>query len=367
MNFICRPRNGYFFTGTYRHSDRYFYGAKQCNSGGLFIRKIIIAVFFSLGLALHSFGQSNQKVTVQRTLDIMGSKFEFTLVVPNEEIGYINIEEAASEIKRIERMISSWIPESETSLINSNAGVTPVKVSEELFKFIERCIKISEITDGAFDISYGPLTELWRFDGSMQYLPTPEEIRRCVERVDYKQIELNTLERTIFLKMQGMILNFGGIGKGYAVDRAKELLVSKGVLAGMINASGDITTWGTKSTGEKWLIGIENPGWRKNIFTWIPIVESSVSITSNYKKYVMMNGKRYSHIINPKTGYPVTGIDKVAVLSKTSELCDALATAVVILGKEKGLALIEQLGGTEVIIADNLGEIAHSNGILLDQ
>jgi len=367
MNSIFRPRSGYCFTGTYRQSVRFSFGAIKFNSSGVFIRNTFISFFFGLGLILHSFGQGSQKVTVQRTLDIMGAKYEFTLVVPNEEIGYINIEEAASEIKRIERMISSWIPESETSLINSNAGITPVKVSDELFKLIERCIKISEITDGAFDISYGPLTDLWRFDGSMQYLPTPEEIRRSVERVDYKQIQLSSLEHTIFLEKEGMKLNFGGVGKGYAVDKAKELLISKGVLAGMINASGDITTWGTKSSGEKWLIGIENPGWRKNIFTWIPIVESSVSITANYKKYVMVNGKRYSHIINPKTGYPVTGIDKVAVLSKTSELCDALATAVVILGKENGLALIEQLGGTEVIIADNLGEIIHSNGVLLDQ
>ena len=367
MNSISRPRSGYCFTGIDRQSVSFLSGAVKCNSGGIFYQKSLISFLFCLGVLICSFGQSDRKVTVQRTLEIMGSKFEFTLVVPNEEIGYINIEEAASEIKRVERMISSWIPESETSLINENAGISPVKVSDELFKLIDRCIKISEITDGAFDISFGPLTDLWRFDGSMQYMPTPEEIRRSVEKVGYEEIYLNTLERTIFLKKEGMKLNFGGVGKGYAVDKAKELLISKGVLAGMINASGDITTWGTKSTGEKWLIGIENPGWRKNIFTWIPIVESSVSITSNYKKYVMMNGKRYSHIINPKTGYPVTGIDKVAVLSKTSELCDALATAVVILGKEDGLALIDQLGGTEVIIADNLGEIEHSTGILLDQ
>ena len=297
----------------------------------------------------------------------MGSPFEFTLVVPNEEIGYINIEEAASEIKRIERMISSWDAESETSLINSNAGISPVKVSDELFKLIERSIQISEITSGAFDISYGPLNDLWRFDGSMQYLPTPEEIRSCVEKIGYDKIELNTQERTVFLRQKGMKLNFGGIGKGYAVDKAKELLVSKRVIAGMINASGDVTTWGTKASGEKWLIGIENPGWKKNIFSWIPIVESSVSITSNFQKYVTVNGKRYSHIIDPKTGYPVSGIDKVTVMAKTSELCDALATAVVILGKEDGLSLINQLGGTEVIIADNLGTIVHSNGVFLNQ
>ena len=314
-----------------------------------------------------TYGQTRGFVTVQRSLELMGSKFEFTLVVPNEEIGYINIEEAASEIKRIENTISSWNPESETSLINENAGQSPVKVSDELFKLIQRSIQISELTNGAFDISYGPLNDLWKFDGSMQYLPTPEEISNCVDKVGYKDIELDFTEKSVYLKKKGMKLGFGGIGKGYAVDRAKAILMSKGVIAGMINASGDITTWGTKATGEKWLIGIENPGWRKNIFTWIPIVESSVSITDNYKKYVSVNGKRYSHIINPRTGYPITGIDKVTVLAKTSELCDALATAVVILGKEEGLALVDQLGGTEVIIADNLGNIVHSSGILLDQ
>ncbi len=311
--------------------------------------------------------QNTGYVTVKRSLELMGSKFEFTLVAPNEEIGYINIEEAASEVKRIENTISSWNPESETSLINENAGLSPVKVSDEVFNLIQRSIYISEITDGAFDISYGPLNDLWKFDGSMQYLPTPEEINDCIEKVGYKDIELNTAGRTVYLRKKGMKLGFGGIGKGYAVDRAKNILMSKGVIAGMINAAGDITTWGTKASGEKWLIGIENPGWRKNIFTWIPIVESSVSITDNYKKYVSVNGKRYSHIIDPRTGYPITGIDKVTVLAKTSELCDALATAVVILGKEDGLDLVDQLGGTEVIIADNLGNIVHSSGILLDQ
>ena len=342
-------------------SQRFSKSSPQTYKFKIFILSALVFV------AVAANGQTRGFVTVQRSLELMGSKFEFTLVVPNEEIGYINIEEAASEIKRIENTISSWNPESETSLINDNAGLSPVKVSDELFKLIQRSIQTSELTNGAFDISYGALNDLWKFDGSMQFLPTPEEISECVEKVGYKNIELNIAEKTVYLKKKGMKLGFGGIGKGYAVDRAKEILMSKGVIAGMINASGDITTWGTKASGEKWLIGIENPGWRKNIFTWIPIVESSVSITDNYKKYVSVNGKRYSHIINPRTGYPITGIDKVTVLAKTSELCDALATAVVILGKEEGLALVDQLGGTEVIIADNMGNIVHSSGILLDQ
>ena len=346
------------FSGIWK---RFLVYSRDCLRKGVLILYLILLYSHSVT------AQQNRNVTVQRSLELMGSRFEFTLVVPNEEIGFINIEEAASEIKRIEGMISSWDSESETSLINKNAGISPVKVSDELFKLIERCIQISEITEGAFDISYGALDELWKFDGSMEYLPTPEEISVCLEKVGSDKIVLNDLEKTVFLSVKGMKLNFGAVGKGYAVDRAKELLVSKGVIAGMINASGDVSTWGAKASGEKWLIGIENPGWRKNIFTWLPIIESSVSISENYKKYVTVNGKRYSHIISPVSGYPVSGIDKVTVLAKTSELCDALSTAVVILGKEKGLAMINQLGGTEVIIADNLGTIVHSNGVLLNQ
>ena len=346
----------------------YLSNAKQnCSIAGSFqIRRLKLSVLFILFCMLGT-AQGNELISVQRNMELMGSNFEFTVVVPSHEIGYINIEEAASEVKRIEDMISSWNPDSETSLVNAHAGISPVKVSEELFNLISRSIQISEMTEGAFDITQGPLNDLWKFDGTMQFLPTPEQIKSKVEKVGFEKIELNYTDKTVFLKEEGMKLSFGAIGKGYAVDKAKALLVSKGVVGGMINATGDITSWGNKATGEKWLIGIENPGWRKNIFTWLPIVESSVSINSTYGKYVMVNGKRYSHLINPSSGYPVSGIDKVTVLAKTSELCDALSTAVIILGKEKGLALINQLGGTEVIIADNLGEIVHSSGVLLNQ
>lgn len=315
---------------------------------------------------LAAFGQEQGHVTVKRSLRLMGSQFEITVVAQSEEIGYINIEEAAAEIKRVEGIISSWDPNSETSQINRNAGIRPVKVSFELFKLIERAIQISEITYGAFDISYAAMDNLWRFDGSMQYAPTPEEIREAVNKVGYQKIILDPVETTVFLKERGMKIGFGAIGKGYAVDQAKELLVSKQVPAGMINAAGDITTWGTKATGEKWLIGVENPSGRGKIFTWIPILESSVAISGNQDKYVLLKGKRYGHIIDPKSGYPSIGIKKVTVFAKSAELCDALATAVYILGKEEGLALINQLGGTEVIIIDNTNTLHSSQGIIID-
>ncbi|MBT8183529.1 MAG: FAD:protein FMN transferase [Eudoraea sp.] len=309
--------------------------------------------------------QQEVKVTVRRTIPIMGSPFEITVVAQNEEIGYINIEEAAAEVVRIEKLISSWDPESETSIINKNAGIQPVKVSTELFKLIERALQISEITYGAFDISYAALDQLWRFDGSMEYLPTSTEIKKAVAKVGYRKIVLNPSQSTVYLKEKGMKIGFGAIGKGYAADKAKELLVSKQVPAGMINASGDITTWGTKATGEKWLIGVDNPTGKGAFFSWLPLIESSVAISGNHRDYVTLNGKRYSHIINPKTGYPVMGLRKVTVLAKSAELCDALSTAVFILGKKLGMALINQLDGTEAVILDEDDKVFRSNGILL--
>ncbi len=296
----------------------------------------------------------------------MGSPFELTVVAQNEEIGYINLEEAIAEVKRIEKLISSWDPDSETSEINKNAGIKPVKVSFELYKLIERSIKISEITDGAFDITVAAMDRVWKFDGSMSMFPTPEQISRAVSKVGYKKITLNSSEKTVFLKEKGMKIGFGAIGKGYAADKAKALLVSKQVPAGMINASGDISTWGTKATGEKWLIGVDHPRSNGRLFTWLPLIESSVSITGNLDRYVTFNGKKYAHYIDPNSGYPAIGISKVTVLAKSAELCDALATAVYILGKEKGIFLINQLGDTEVIIVNSYNQMFHSHGIILD-
>lgn len=308
--------------------------------------------------------QELANVTVRRTVPLMGSSFEITVVSQNEELGYINIQEAVAEIERIEKLISSWDPDSETSLINKNAGIRPVKVSMELYKLVERAVQISEITYGAFDISYAPLDQIWRFDGSMQYLPSAGEINRIKDRVGYKKIVLNPGEQTVYLKEKGMKIAFGAIGKGYAADKAKELLVSKQVPAGMINAAGDITTWGAKATGEKWLIGVDNPTGKGVFFSWLPLVESSVAITGNHSDFVSLNGKKYTHIINPKTGYPAMGIKKVTVLAKSAEFCDALSTAVYILGKKLGLALINQLDGIEVVILDDSDKVFKSNGIL---
>lgn len=327
----------------------------------------MFASFLCGFFCLLSYGQGKQDyVTVKKTLKLMGTRFEITVVALNEEIGYINIDEAVSEIERIEKIISSWDKDSETSMINKNAGIKPVKVSKELFDLIERSIKISEITDGAFDITYASMDEIWKFDGTMDKVPTEEEIKKSVSKVGYQKIQLDKQEQTVFLSEKGMCIGFGAIGKGYAADKAKELLVSKDVRGGIINASGDLTTWGTKVTGEKWLVGIANPLSKDKVFSWLPVIESSVATSGNYEKYIVLDGEKYSHIIDPRTGYPTKGINSVSIFAKQAELCDALATAVFIMGRDVGLHLINQIDGVEAVVVDGENKVHRSSGIVFD-
>ncbi|WP_350290697.1 FAD:protein FMN transferase [uncultured Croceitalea sp.] len=324
---------------------------------------VIICCF----LCMLSYGQDKKKlVTVKKVLKLMGTRFEITVVAQNEEIGYINIQEGIAEITRIEKMISSWDEDSETSQINKNAGIKPVKVSFELFKLIERAKKISEITDGAFDISYASMDKVWQFDGKMDRLPSKTQIENSIAKIGHEKIILDADAQTVFLMEEGMRIGFGAIGKGFAADKTKDLLISKGVKAGLINASGDLTTWGTKATGEKWMIGIANPLSKDKVFSWLPIVESSVATSGNYEKYLLFEGKKYSHIIDPRTGYPTRGINSVSIFAKDAELCDALATAVFIIGRDSGIHLINQIPGVEVVVVDGENKIHKSSGILFD-
>ncbi len=305
----------------------------------------------------------NAQQTLKRTLKLMGSRFDITVVAKDSTAANSDINMAVAEITRIEKRISSWDPNSETSLVNTNAGIKPVKVSQELFDLIKRAIGISKLTDGAFDITYASMDKIWKFDGSMTRMPAEEDIKSSVSKVGYQNIILNEAEHTVFLKLPGMKIGFGAIGKGYAADRAKDLLQSKGVIAGIINASGDMNTWGKQVNGEDWKVAITNPMDKNKAFALLPIKNEAVVTSGDYEKFVEFNGTRYAHIIDPRTGYPATGIISVTVFAPKAELADALATSVFVMGKEVGLNRINQLPKVECIIIDVEGNIHTSDHI----
>ena len=303
--------------------------------------------------------------TYKRTLKLMGSRFDITVVADNEAQANVHIDTAVAEISRIERLISSWDPNSQTSLINKSSGIKPVKVDKELFDLIKRSIQISKLTDGAFDISYASMDRIWKFDGSMTEMPSEDAIKASVAKVGYKNIILNEANSTVFLKLEGMKIGFGAIGKGYAADKAKALLKSKGVVSGIINASGDLNSWGRQTNGEDWNVAIKNPLNKNKVFALLPIFETAVVTSGNYEKYVMLDNKRFSHIIDPRTGYPSTGIVSASVFAPSAELADALATSIFVMGKDVGLDFINQLKNIECIIVDDTGKIHYSNQINL--
>lgn len=297
----------------------------------------------------------------------MGSRFDLTIVAKDSTDGNKHIETAIEEITRIEKLISSWDTNSQTSEINRNAGVKPVTVDKELFDLIERAIVISKLTDGAFDISYASMDRIWKFDGSMTKMPSKEEINASVEKVGYQNIVLDQENCTVFLKLRGMKIGFGAIGKGYAADKAKQLLISKGVSSGIINASGDMNTWGKQPNGEDWAVAITNPMNKNKAFALLPLKQGAVVTSGDYEKFVMFNGVRYAHIINPKTGYPSRGIISVTVFAPTAELADALATSIFVMGKDVGLDRINQIPNVECIIIDTKGNINQSQNIKINE
>lgn len=297
----------------------------------------------------------------------MGSRFDVTVVANDSIEGNKYINTAIAEITRIEKLISSWDTNSQTSAINKNAGIKPVTVDAELFQLIERAIGISKLTDGAFDISYASMDRIWRFDGSMTEMPSEEEIKASVSKVGFQNIILDKAKSTVFLKLEGMKIGFGAIGKGYAADKAKDLLIYKGVSSGIINASGDMNTWGKQPNGKEWKIAITNPMDKNKVFALLPITNGAVVTSGNYEKFVNFNGKRYTHIIDPRTGYPSSGIISVTVFAPKAELADALATSVFVMGKEAGLDRINQLPKIECIIIDDKGNITKSKNIEIDK
>lgn len=305
-----------------------------------------------------------KEISCSRILKLMGNRFEFTVTAANHLSGERAIDAAVTEVKRIEELLSTFKESSQTNLINRNAGIRPVKVDKEVVQLTQRSLKISDLTQGAFDISYGSIdVSLWNFDVNMTSLPDESVALRSVGLIDYHNILIDPENSTVMLKNKGMRIGFGGIGKGYAADCAKRVLQAEGVASGIVNAAGDLITWGTQLNGQPWTIGIADPDERTKPFSALNISDMAIATSGNYEKFATINGKRYSHTIDPKTGLPVSGIKSVSILCKSAELADALATPVVVMGVEVGLDLINQLQQVACVIIDDTDKIYTSNNI----
>ena len=294
---------------------------------------------------------------------MMGSRFELTVVAEDEALAREAIESAYQEIRRLEALISSWQEGSQTTEVNRQAGIQPVQVNDELFELTRRALKVSNWTNGAFDITFSSMYNVWNFKGENLSPPDPETIKRHLQYVDYQKVKIDPNKKTVFLPEKGMRIGFGAIGKGLAANGAARVLKEHGFKNGLVDAGGDLMAFGLDVTGQPWRIGIVHPRAEGKLIMELRLTDQAIVTSGDYERYFIYEGKRYGHIINPKTGWPVDHLRSVTVICPDAELADALATAVFVMGAEEGLATVNRLKGIEAIFIDNENRITVSNGI----
>lgn len=315
---------------------------------------------FFLVLSCSFYTHAQTEVLRKRTTLLMGSRFDITIVAKDSLTAEQNIDASIAEITRIENLISDWKSDSQVSEVNQNSGIRPVTVDREVFELTQRAIRLSEITNGGFDISFAAMDRIWKFDGSMTEMPSEESIKKSVEKVGYKNIILDSVQSTIFLKLKGMKIGFGALGEGYAADKCRDMMLAKGIKAGIINGSGDMSTWGKQPNGTPWKIGITNPFNPEKLLAVVPLEQEAVTTSGSYEKFVVFNGKRYSHIINPATGYPATGLCSVTIFGPNAEMANGLSTSIMVLGKKEGLLLLEKFPDYSTLMITDKGKVIQS-------
>jgi FAD:protein FMN transferase len=267
-----------------------------------------------------------------------------------------------AEIKRLEKEMSEWIPESPISQAARFSGRRAVPVSDEIIDVIGLSLSISLQTDGAFDISFKPLGRLWKVEERKEP-PAEDKIRSALRLVDYRNILLDKKQKTLFLKREGMAVGLGGIAKGYAVGRAAQKMIDGGIRDFIVDAGGDLYFSGSKG-GEAWTCGIQDPdGKREPVIRLRVRTDCAIVTSGDYERYFEFQGKRYHHIINTRTGYPATGTRSVTVLAKDPAVADAYATAFFVLGPEKSTAIIGRNPGLAFILIDERGKVWRSGSL----
>jgi thiamine biosynthesis lipoprotein len=302
----------------------------------------------------------HKSVIFRRVIRLMGNQFEISVVGSDPHWADERIDDAAAEINRVEKLLSTFSDDTPINKINRNAGIKPVKTTGEIFRLIDRSLQISELTHGAFDITYYTEKDATHFEIGQH---KTDNVITAVRPISYKNVVLDAKEQTVFLKEKGMRIGFGANIKGYAADRAKYVLQMQGVSSGVINAGGDLLTWGTGPVNEPWTIATADPAQKGLSFANVEISNMAIATSVNTEKHLATINKKYSNEANLKKGFAVSGIKSVSVVSTCAELADAMATPVMLIGINAGLYLINQLNQLACIIIDDHDRIYTSKGV----
>lgn len=294
----------------------------------------------------------------------MGTAVRVELWHQDETAGRAAIDAVMAEMRRIDRLMSTYKTDSELSRVNREAAKRPVAVTKELFDLVSRSLEVSEMTDGAFDITYASAGHLYNYRHKIK--PSAEALGEALPAIDYRYVILNKSDTSIAFQHDGVRVDLGGIAKGHAVDRAIGLLQARGIKQAIVSAGGDSRIVGDRQ-GRPWMVGVRDPRREKEMAAILPLSDTAVSTSGDYERYFELDGVRYHHIITPASGRPATGVRSVTVVGQDSTTMDALSTSVFVMGVQKGLSLVESLTDVEAVIIDDAGRMHYSSGLLRRQ
>jgi thiamine biosynthesis lipoprotein len=310
----------------------------------------LLTLFFAL-LGLLSSCSSQREHIFKKTAFLMDTVVTVTVVSATEESAEKAIDDAFSKIDALGKMLDFFSPDSEISKINKNAGISEIKVSPDVIELLEIAVHVSDETGGAFDITIGPVDRLYDFHRKIK--PREDDIRKNLALVNYKDLIIHRIRSTVFLRKKGMLVDPGGIAKGYAADKATAVLREHGIRSGIVAVAGDIMTFGSKPDGTPWKIGIRNPRARDgedDIMAAILLSDRAISTSGDYERFFIEDGRRYHHLLDPRTGHSAGLCKCVSVIAKEGSLADPLATGIFVLGPEKGMKVLEKLGFDGIIV-----------------
>lgn len=320
---------------------------------------LIVCVLSTVFCFLVFSGCTQNEKMYKESRFLMDTICVITVVSTSEMQAKGALEAGFEEIEKLEKLLDYYSPLSEVTAINKASGIHPVKVSEETLEVIKEAVIIADATKGAFDPTIGPVMKLWGFNvQTSEYSVPPEgDVRDVLRFVNYRNIKINEPESEIFLAKERMELDLGGIAKGYAADAAIDVLKGKGMQAALVAIAGDIKGFGLKPDRKPWKVGIQNPRssgdssqGEEDIFATLHLENGAISTSGDYQRFFIEQGQRYHHILDPRTGYPSSDVISVSVIAPEGFLSDGLSTGIFILGREKGMELLESLGYSGVVI-----------------
>lgn len=322
---------------------------------------IVIGVFFIMAIPLYYKHAAKEKGSVTYSRMLMGTIVEITVMDETADSDKA-VKAAFAEIKRLEALLSSYMPTSDVSMVSKNAGAGAIKVSPEVMEVMEAALAMAELSGGAFDPTIGSLAPLWGFSAESGKAPKRDEVNKLLPLVNYRKAAIDMAAQTISLKERGMTLNLGGIAKGYIIGKALETLKQNNVRRGIIKAGGDMAIFQNNGSEKPMTIGIQHPRESSKFLGTAFVVNGAAATSGDYERYFMEDNVRYHHIIDPKTGFPATQTQSATIIAKDPVTADGLSTAVFVMGPEAGMALIEKLPDTEAVIVDANGHVRASSG-----